>query len=383
MQSANSQPNCSTLNNRIQAGPQVADLSPALLEKYGAAVFEEGQRLLERRRAEVKGSNNQTPVELIAAAPPVPPTPFVGEGRVSVEDPPPVAPGLPDKVRTWSELNQAILVNKQAALARVWYLARGCDRDAKGWLSKSEFVRLVTAHLGMTPRRARGLLNKGMGLWWSERDAETLTLSSHRKLARHFEVKLGYAVPLPNRAFKRLATFRAFLYASWFVRDTWKTVDLRLRPTGGKTISLARQMELFGASRSTIKNWQKKAGMISIAQYSFVRQIDEQTPVPEHVLRGEGVSTYDVDADGKMEVVWRIPNRLSAPAELEAQRIKFQNRGLGSLLELPKAEPGYRLYYDKPAALQRLKSREVQGRTINIFKLVRPGGTRIYQAVAV
>ena len=290
-----------------------------------------------------------------------------------------IPPSTTKKFRTWSELNRAILQNKQAALARVWYLLRSHDHKGKGWLYRDEFIELVTGQLDMTDRRARGLLEKGMGKWWCERDPATITIASHQVAAQHFGVKLGYAVSLPDRAFKRLATFKAFLYASWFARDTWKTVNGEMNPTGGKTISLQRQMELFGVSKSTLRNWQKKANMKTVAQYTYVKEIDEQTPIPEHIFRGEGVFTADVDGDGEKERVWQIPNRISAPPILEAQRAKWQNRRLGSLNTPPKAEPSRRLYYDKLRAKEKLLSGEPQNRFANFFKFIRPGGTRIYR----
>jgi hypothetical protein len=280
-------------------------------------------------------------------------------------------------------LNRAILKNKQGSLARVWYLLHAND-SGQGWIFTDKFISLISSGLKVTTKHAKGLLTRGLGVWWTQKDDHRVNINSIIRMCNYFDVKPGFSVMIPNRVFKTLFSFHAYLYSSWFARDTWKTVNNELKPTGGKTISIKAQMKLFGVCKTTLLKWQKATGMVRKTQYAYVKEFNKNSEIPEHVINGF-VSYYDIDGDGEKEIVWQIPNRLSIPA-LEAHKTCLnKNRKLGCSAPLyTGAGPRERIYYDDPNALQKINLKKNRGNTKYFYSKInkkKEASYRLYEAV--
>ncbi|MFC1936712.1 hypothetical protein ACFLYP_03500 [Chloroflexota bacterium] len=259
---------------------------------------------------------------------------------------------------------------------------RSLAPDGQGWLYEEDIVSRITKTLEFRSERTiRGLLSRGMGIWWSKKDEGIIRITGLEKLVNYFEIRPGYAVLLPIKAFKKLGTFNAYLYASYFARATWRTVDNILQPTGGQTISVKKQTELFNACKTTILKWQKLANVKTKTQYAYLKEINESTYLPEHLANGKGISQFDIDGDGEIEFVYQIPNRLSVP-HLEAHRTCL-NRRLGRASITTSAEPRQRLYYDNCNALNKIRTGS--GRTVLIYagRLDKLSTSRAYEVVSV
>lgn len=262
--------------------------------------------------------------------------------------------------RSWDKLNQAILLNSQARIARAWYALRCEDVEGKGWLFKDSAQSAIRFYLHISPRVAQGLLRSGEGLLWKKRGGVIL-LRSQAKIAAHFGVRLGLAVDLPISCLSRLRKFKANLYASYFAGKP-------------RTISLAIMHELFGASRSTLKSWARLAGVKSEAQFGFIQKRDERTPL---VWREGGV--WERDNDGESETFWQLANRYTVP-KLEANKKMQSNDGC----------PYYRhratylrLYFTRVSALTRQLRGAIPGEICYLSTLRNDVFGRWYALVAV
>lgn len=231
-----------------------------------------------------------------------------------------------ESFRSWSDLNRRILLEKDAVHARVWYALRYMDKKGKGWLATSQAKNNLREMLGFGERRTYDLLENNGRHWWKTR-LDVIMISGQNIIAKRYGFqKLGFAVNIPHCCLSSLSFFKATLFSTWFARDTWRYVDMLLRPNGGKTISLKTLSELFGASRSTIQRWIRLANLKSDAQFQFVKEVSKNTYIPEHVIE-QGLSFQAKNEKGESGMAWQLPNRYSTP-DLEAHRKKWQNRGL-------------------------------------------------------
>lgn len=274
--------------------------------------------------------------------------------------------------RTWTTINQNILKNRDGRFARQWYLLRA--NHNVGWVYVDEFMRLAMDELGLGEKAAANLLQDGSGTWWVQLTEDVFRITGYKTVAEHYGCGLGLAVDLPLGSLESLGTFSAYLYASWFARDTWRSFGIegtKAVPRGGKTISIKTQCELFGVSKSTILRWQKLAGVKTETQYRYVKNVTEDTYIPENVRP----VWFDMTGNGERELVLQMPNRISSPKLPEAFRKMYQSRKVGlneCLFTGAKTTQKQRLYYDNPS---------VSKLGAIIYKFTRPSGVRIFETI--
>jgi hypothetical protein len=249
-----------------------------------------------------------------------------------------------DLVRTWTELNRAFLLNKRGSEARIWYGLKFLDKKGQGWVpihrAKDHFPSIV----GVGRRRINDLIyNHGTTFWKTEN--QIVEINGQEQIANSLGVKLGFAVDIPISCFQNLSLFNATLFSTWFARETWRYTNSNLSPTGGKTISWKSLSRLFGHDKGTFRNWVRLASILVKKQFTYVKDVDEYTYVPEHVSE-KGLSfLHDFDNDGILEKGWQVPNRYSSPSELVAELKRWQN----GRVEGPSMQTwakSQRLFYD-------------------------------------
>lgn len=293
---------------------------------------------------------------------------------------------LPKDIRTFTELNRYAIREGLAASLRVFYVCRQHNHDqtgGNGWMSKAEYMKLVTKGLRLSERQAHNIYNQGEGIFWRDDPNRTgyILLVSVINVGNYFAEKyglinLGYSVHIQGRRFRKLSTFKAYIFAAWFARDTWKTVNNKLEPTGGKIISKRKLADLFGVSESTIKNWtrilsykpkNRRATMTKTPVYGYAKTLTnkdqagnlDQTYIPEHIAEGKRKPNYfDIDQDGTKELFWQLPNKLAVP-KLEGFRA-WHNRKLGSFTKRTEAAKRERLYHDQTPKVRGAKERAAQ-----------------------
>ena len=279
------------------------------------------------------------------------------------------------KFRSWSELNRVILREKDAVRARAWYSLRVLDKERKGWVGNSDVQKGLEGLLEIGYRRVSDILEKEEGHWWKG-NGYKIEIVGQAAIARSFGCKLGFAVEIPIQGLTSLELFKATLFSTWFARDTWRYVDKTLSPKGGKTISLASLCELFGHSRSTIQRWVKTANIQCETQFQYVKCIDENVYVPEHVIEHGLAFAVDIDHDGKTEIGWQLPSRYSSPT-LSAEKKRWQNRGL----EGPSSgtwAASKRLFYDNASAFANSGSHNESGQGTYLYQPKIKKGKRWY-----
>lgn len=283
-------------------------------------------------------------------------------------------------------------------LLAAWYVLKHHDRlvGGHGWLAWCDALDLVTEHLAVTRRTAKGYLNEleeaGWIRSWEKQDAtddacfDLASWATVLALVGQSEAHSIRYVQFPLRAFASLVTTKAAYAYGWYTQRTGIT-------------SRSTQERIFGVTGQTMRNYVEALARIGIDVHVeecygvYPRPADgdvaEQLPDAGkrtywHRCSKCGRSTRDYgwhvkhcqiehpddDPEELALCIWQLPNRYAAP--FESKRKKQYGSAIRAAQNTSCALPvagdgnvagselnavGLRLYYEKEKAARRATKR--------------------------
>lgn len=231
-----------------------------------------------------------------------------------------------------SELARIACITGNDRLFMMWSVARWLDPVGSGKVDVDELRELMVERGRYSERRFNDLLQEGKEVFWaSSRQPDRLWMTSIRKLAVALTGLAGEVDPAtietrtPGRRptsvpvemfFAPVGEFRATMYSAWIGER-------------GRTMSRDVLMLLWRVSKTTLRRWDRLAGVKATPQYGQIA-LQSEAELPSFRLPGEGRTTYVADCGaGKFEIRirWQLPNYyqsgLNTSAHLgQARKIK-------------------------------------------------------------
>jgi len=160
-------------------------------------------------------------------------------------------------------LAQAAIREGYARFYRAWVALRTTYAGGRrGWVYYKSACGILKRCLSLKSLQAAELiLREGEPLFWqiSKKKGPKVFLRGLRYLCENLHTFPGYPKQVPIEALKRLGTFNAFCYAAFFGEKE-------------KIISRETLSKLYGVSKQTLRNWEKKVGdyLLKTKNYGFI-----------------------------------------------------------------------------------------------------------------
>jgi len=230
---------------------------------------------------------------------------------------------FPTTIKTFSELNQAILLNKNADLHRaaaLWYVLR--SPNGSGKIAKEDALQVATSWTGRSRSAAYGWLNSGEGIFWnSGKDGQLYLMGKNAVIDRFLgeDIAPGKAIyiPITKLLSGRLLTVRGSLSATWIKRAQ-----------GVNKARKTRRVTSQGIPERTQYNYDKAAKVI-------VRK--NSTYVPELGKSRQGSNLYLLPKGFE-------PERISTPKISEFKGYRATENAAANLANGDKAN-GAKVYF--------------------------------------
>jgi len=148
-------------------------------------------------------------------------------------------------------LAQAAIREGYGRFYRAWVALRTTYAGRRrGWVYYKSACGILKRCLSLKSSKAAELiLQQGEPLFWqiSKKKGLKVFLRGLRYLCENFHTPPGCPKAIPIEALKRFGTFKAFCYAAFF---------------GTEEMIISREMlsKLYGVSKQTLRNWEKKVG---------------------------------------------------------------------------------------------------------------------------
>lgn len=251
-------------------------------------------------------------------------------------------------VKTWPELNLAVLSERKEAGYRLWLVARAFDSDGRGSVDVDGLRAYAIDVVGLSRQALWRALQDGREWWrveggrlWYESLADV-----YERLADVLEgpdpeldldVRGDHPVIVPMAMLGDLRDFRAALLATIFAGD-------------GRLVSQERVAATIGRTRKTVRAWFKVAGVEGQETF-MLTGIRDQGPLPTEMEEKGYVRRL---IGGQWRVVLRRPNTYRIAYETAPfGQIKVLTREASSLEPRRSA---LRMYFDDVKAFgQRLQ----------------------------
>jgi hypothetical protein len=239
--------------------------------------------------------------------------------RTAVVPPVPEKAGENPGIKSYPDLNLAAVKAGEAALYRVWLLARHYDAAGQGWVATAVFKRALTgpksAWRVCSRQRLNQILGQGHGRYWTfEQNGARLRYRGAAALAELLSVErlTGAPVYLSFRiVVGKVAGFKASLYAAWHA-GRGKEGDRRPRPVSRATLA-----EKAGVSARTLQRYDRQAG-VKRERHMAVGGRHNETAAQEHAWqRGRAAFTF-VDYEGRQGRVGGVYLAHNLPNSYEA-----------------------------------------------------------------
>lgn len=239
---------------------------------------------------------------------------------------------------------------------RLWTILKHRDVAGRGWLPLAE-AEAAAGEFGV--RRFAHILELGKGSFW-EVVAGRVRLRGLEKVALDLGVLPVHPVLIPAEAVSHLERFRAHIYAAW--------LESHNRDGQGILISRQRLMALFGRTKTTLRRWERLAGVVRQANLGY-RPASENPWGPElawerrwlecvvchyrtssalkfqeHCLRMHGTAEWR----GLADLTWELPSTYWAGPEVRPAPRGMSGKirhALRALLITPEGQPQQRLYF--------------------------------------
>lgn len=197
-------------------------------------------------------------------------------------------------VKTYPELNLAVLRRREEAQFRLWLFARALDTEGAGWVDLVTLRGGWSDELGLHPQTLWRALKAGNGTWWAQTETH-LRLFGLERVCQRLDVNpTRNPVLVPMESLRSMGDFRAYLFAATLTKPR----------DDDQPISLATLCGLTGYTRRTIHAWCKRAGVHVEPTYMV-----SERPVPDHPDPELARQGYRVDTvNGKRRLVRRMPN---------------------------------------------------------------------------
>lgn len=122
-------------------------------------------------------------------------------------------------VRTWLDLEQVVPASQHQLLRlyRLFQQINRTDFSCGGCLPYAVCVEQAVSALELTPRRAKAMLEMGMGVFWTRTAKGKIRLIGYRRLCARFNIlpSEGKGIDIPLWSIKgHIANFRGLVYAA-------------------------------------------------------------------------------------------------------------------------------------------------------------------------
>jgi hypothetical protein len=281
-------------------------------EKLTAVLRAAARRADEKERARQVAAHDWTAVRLPAAEEDPTPRLFSAEGQI------PLPPSL----------GLAILQQEQAAAGRLWLLLRAIDERGRGAVSRETARAAFCAQESELhfcgPRRLRGLLAAGDGLFWTC-SGDAIWLRSAARVAHDLGVARfrGQSVAVPLKSLTGgIAQVRAELYACFHSGREAAPVSRQ---------SIARRS---GVPARTQRHYDRLSGVKKQANFARGPRLRGAEAEAQAWQRGPACFAWrDAGHRGDTRfLAWQLPNSYHGPhARLGRGRQKRLNRALADL----------------------------------------------------
>jgi hypothetical protein len=235
------------------------------------------------------------------------------------------APAGSDKpgVKCYPDLNLAALKAGEAALYRIWLLARHCDTTGQGWLATAVFKQALTgphsAGRVCSRQRLNQILNEGCGRYWTfERDGARLRYTGAAALAASLQVERlsGSPVYLPIRIIVgQMGKLKAALYAAWHA-GRGQAGQPRPAP-----ISRAALAGKSGVSARTLQRYDQRAGVERRRHVAVGGRYNEKAAQEHAWQRGRAAFTF-TDYQGRQGRAGGVYLAHNLPNSYEANLVR-------------------------------------------------------------
>ncbi len=281
-----------------------------------------------------------------------------------------------------SELARIACITGNDRLFMMWSVARWLDSVGVGKVDVDQLRELMVGRGRYSERRFNDLIQAGRGLFWLYvKRTNGLRITGIRKLAVALTGLAGEVDPatvetkMPGRRptsipleefFAPVGEFRATMYSAWIGER-------------GRTMSRDVLMLLWRASKTTLRRWERSAGITATPQFGHITV--QSGELPSFRLPGEGRTTYIANCGaGKFEIRtrWQLPNHyqsgLNTHAHLgQARKITVDIQNMTG-----KADPVVyvRLYLPDQKAFEQAVARP--GAATRYLYLGREGSANIF-----
>lgn len=239
---------------------------------------------------------------------------------------------LPTSVTLPPSLGLAILRKRKAAVGRLWLLLRALDDQGRGMVTISEARKVFSAsgspHRFCGPRRLRGLLAQGEGLFWTA-DKERIWLRSGTRLAAALGLERfhGRDVAIPLTALSGgISQVRANLLAAFHS-------SRNARPVSRQTLA-----RLSGVAPRTQRHYDQVSGVRAQRNIARGPRLESEA-VPDLAWRHGSASFVwterrrEPHAARRRYLAWQIPNSYHGPHVPRGRGgRKRRNKALADLL---------------------------------------------------
>lgn len=203
---------------------------------------------------------------------------------------------LPDRIKTYPDLNLAALKLRKHKQLRVWYLLRALDERGCGGAAWKEAQKALESI--MRYESFRTLVLSGCGMFWDLRTRKSgekaIVFRSLARVTLALGIKelVDRPIYVPFEAFKRLRDFKAYIYKTCFDGK---------RPLSRQTIERET-----GLSKPTQVTYGKVAKVKTTRNVCFLGPATEE-PTKEQKEAGYFVTI----SEGSLQMCKRMPNTYS------------------------------------------------------------------------
>ena len=204
---------------------------------------------------------------------------------------------LPDKVKTYPDINLAALKAKKHKELRLWYLLKALDPQGSGELPKIEVQKALEGI--MSYESFRTLLIAGKGTFWNvvigrKSGQELIRPVGLVKLAAFLGVEELEDPPkfIPIHAFERLHRFKAYIYGTCFDNNE-------------KPISRALIRKETNLSIPTQISYERTARFKKTKNIRFIKQVNKDTELDD-IQKENGF--FLTQSEGALYICKRMPN---------------------------------------------------------------------------
>ena len=212
---------------------------------------------------------------------------------------------LPTELKSFPELNKAVLKTGDETVYRLWLLLRSRMVGGQQYAYRTDVLQALNdIGLGRTAWN-RLLLHPQFTIYFThDTKNDRIFLNSLKNLCKHYNCFPGIPVLLPLESLFSIGDFRAELFGAQFDAD-------------GRMVGRSTLEKESGVSPTTQRRYMDKAGIESEENFVFARLDDESTlPIPEGQTErrenGHGyVTTLTIEGKEEPVIIWQSVNRYS------------------------------------------------------------------------